>query len=222
MQLAHIELSNLSISPLNMRHTRKAPDVSDMLPSVRSRGILQPLLVRPGDQPGAFGVVAGGRRYFAAKLVEAERGSFPPVPCGILDDGDDADAVEASLIENLHRRDPDEMQQYETFSRLILKEGKSPEDVAVVFGLTKRQVEQRMALGNLLPKIRDAYRADRIDVDTIRHLTMATKRQQQDWLKAFENEDENTPYGDDVKHWLLCRARHNSHYAEHVIMPTGL
>ncbi len=31
---------------------------------------------------------------------------------------------------------------------------------------------------------------------------MATKRQQQDWLKAFEGEDENTPFGDDVKHWL--------------------
>jgi ParB family chromosome partitioning protein len=202
MQLAHIELSNLSISSANMRHAKRAPDVSDLLPSVRARGILQPLLVQPGEHPGAFGIVAGRRRYFAAKAVEAERGSFGPVPCGIMEDGDDADALEASLIENLHRCDPDEMQQYETFSRLILKEGRSPEDVAAAFGLTKRQVEQRMALGNLLPKIRDAYRAERIDVDTIRHLTMATKRQQQDWLKAFENEDENTPYGDDVKHWL--------------------
>ncbi len=76
------------------------------------------------------------------------------------------------------------------------------EDVAARFGLTKRQVEQRMALGNLLPKIREAYSAERIDIDTVRHLTMATKRQQQEWLKAFEAEDENTPLGDDVKHWL--------------------
>ena len=202
MQLAHIELPNLYISPANMRHAKKAPDVSDMVPSVRARGILQPLLVHPGDKPGAFGVVAGRRRYYAAKTVEAERGSFGPVPCGILEDGDDAEALEASLMENLYRRDPDEMEQYVTFSRLIVKEGKSVEDVAERFGLTKREVEQRMALGNLLPKIREAYSAERIDVDTVRHLTMATKRQQQEWLKAFEAEDENTPLGDDVKHWL--------------------
>lgn len=202
MQLAHIELSNLSISPANMRHAKKAPDVSDMVPSVRARGILQPLLVQPGDKPGAFGVVAGRRRYYAAKTVEAERGSFGPVPCGILEDGDDAEALEASLMENLYRRDPDEMEQYITFSRLIIKEGKSVEAVAECFGLTKREVEQRMALGNLLPKIREEYSAERIDVDTVRHLTMATKRQQQEWLKAFEAEDENTPLGDDVKHWL--------------------
>lgn len=202
MELTHIELSNLNVSAANMRHGKRAPDVSDILPSVRKRGILMPLLVRSNGSDTTFEIVAGRRRYFAARAVAEERGGFDPLPCHVMADGDDAEALEASLIENLHRADPDEMQQYETFSRLIIKEGKSPEDVAATFGLTKRQVEQRMALGNLLPKIRDAYRTDRIDVDTIRHLTMATKRQQQDWLKAFENEDENTPYGDDVKHWL--------------------
>ena len=202
MTLAHIALDNLSISPLNMRHAKKAPDTTDLLPSIRTRGILMPLLVRPNGSPDTFEIVAGRRRYFAARTVKEERGDFPPVPCHVMQEGDDADALEASLIENLHRVDADEMQQYEAFSRLILKEGKSVEDVAATFGLTKRQVEQRMALGNLLPKIRESYRAERIDVDTIRHLTMATKRQQQDWLKGFENEDENTPFGDDVKHWL--------------------
>ncbi len=202
MTLAHIALENLSVSALNMRYAKKAPDTSDILPSVRKRGILMPLLVRPNGSPETFEIVAGRRRYFAARTVQEEQGSFPPVPCHIMGEGDDADALEASIIENLHRVDPDEMQQYEQFSRLIIKEGRSVEDVAATFGLTKRQVEQRMALGNLLPKIRDAYRAEQIDVDTIRHLTMATKRQQQDWLKAFENEDENTPHGDDVKHWL--------------------
>ena len=42
MELQHIEIGRLRPSPLNMRHGRKAPDISDLLPSVRARGILQP------------------------------------------------------------------------------------------------------------------------------------------------------------------------------------
>lgn len=141
MQLAHIDLSSLYISPTNMRHSKQDPDVSDIVPSVRARGILQPLLVHPGEKAGTFGITAGRRRYYAAKVVEVERGSFEPVPCGILEDGDDAQALEASLMENLFRRDLDEMLQYATFSRLIIKQGRSVEDVAARFGLTKRQVE---------------------------------------------------------------------------------
>jgi ParB family chromosome partitioning protein len=202
MTLENFELDNLTISPLNMRHAKKAPDISDLLPSVRTRGILMPLLVRRNGSPATAEIVAGRRRYYAAHAVKAERGSFPPVPCKIMEEGDDADALEASLIENLHRSNPSEMEQYATISRLILKENRSIQDAGKALGLSTREVEQRMALGNLLPRLREAYSSDRIDVATIRHLTMATKRQQQEWLKAFEADDENAPFGDDVKNWL--------------------
>ena len=56
MQLIHLPLDQLKVSRLNMRHERKHPDVSDLLPSIRARGIQQPLLVRPtGD---TFEIVA--------------------------------------------------------------------------------------------------------------------------------------------------------------------
>src|SRR3546814_3606345 len=51
MQLANIELGKLSVSKANMRYGSKAPDVSDILPSIRARGVLVPLLVRPGPVP---------------------------------------------------------------------------------------------------------------------------------------------------------------------------
>jgi ParB family chromosome partitioning protein len=221
MQLTHIDLSKLSISPANMRHAKRPPDISDILPSVRARGILVPLLVRPNGSPETFEIVAGRRRYFAARSVAEERGEIDPLPCAVMEPGDDAGALEASLIENLHRLDPDEMSQYETFLRLT-KEGKSVENIAAVFGLTERMVTQRLALGNLLPKIREAFRRDDIDGDTIRHLTMASKAQQKDWLALFENENEHAPLGRELKHWLLCRSRHKSHYADLVIMPSRL
>ena len=202
MHLTHIPLDKLAVSVLNMRHGKRPPDVSDILPSVRTRGILMPLLVRANGAPDTFEIVAGLRRYYAARTVADERGDFEPLPCHIMDEGDDASALEASLIENVHRRDADPMTQYETFTKLI-RSGKTPEAVAATFGLTDRQVQQRLALGNLLPKIRDAYRKGDLDDDSVRHLTMATKRQQQDWLRLFEDEREAAPYGGHLKQWLF-------------------
>ena len=200
MDLQHIDLTKLKISPANMRHGRKEPDVADLVPSVRARGILQPLLVRPDG--AEFEVVAGRRRYFAAKVVAAEQGSIAPLPCAVMAPGDDAAALEASLIENVARLDADEMTQYETFVRLT-KAGKSVAEIATTFGLTDRLVEQRLALGNLLPKIREAYRQDEIDGESIRHLTLASKAQQKEWLKLFENPEGYAPTGYQLKQWLF-------------------
>ena len=194
MELQHIELSKLKDAAINMRHGKAAPDVSDILPSVKSRGVLVPLLVRPNGDGDSFEIVAGRRRYFAAKGVADDGGEIAPLPCAVMEPGDDAAALEASMLENLARLDPDEMTQYETFVRLT-KEGKSVEDIAATFGITELMVRRRLALGELLPKIREAYRSEDIDAETIRHLTMATKRQQRDWLKLFNSPDEYAPRG---------------------------
>lgn len=83
-----------------------------------------------------------------------------------MDDGDDADALEASLIENLARLDPDEVSQWETFSRLV-KQGRTVPDIAATFGITDLKVKRILALGDLLPKIREAYRREEIDAETV-------------------------------------------------------
>lgn len=202
MQLTHIALDKLSISALNMRHGKKVPDTSDILPSIRARGVLVPLLVRSNGAPDSFEIVAGRRRYFAAKTVAEEQGEIAPLPCAVMEPGDDAAALEASLIENIARLDPDAMSQYETFVRLT-KEGRSVAEIAATFGLTERMVNQRLALGNLLPKIRDAYRNEEIDAETIRHLTLASKAQQKEWLALFADPEQHAPRGSQLKQWLF-------------------
>ena len=69
MELRHISIENIHDTKLNMRHDRKPPDVSDILPTVKAKGILQPLLVRPYAEGGdeAVEIVAGT----AALLVRA-------------------------------------------------------------------------------------------------------------------------------------------------------
>jgi len=180
MKLDYIELDRLTVSPANMR-AKRAPDIANILPSVRQRGVLVPLLVRPNGAADSFEIVAGRRRYLAAKAVAEERGESRALPCGIMEAGDDAAALEASLIENIARLDPDEMTQWETFARLV-KQGRTVEEIAGTFGATERMVKRVLALGNLLPRIRTLYRAEKVDAGTVRHLTLATKTKQREWL----------------------------------------
>jgi ParB family chromosome partitioning protein len=201
MKLDHIDLARLTISPLNMR-AKRAPDLTNILPSIRARGVLVPLIVRPvGDAGDAYEIVAGKRRYLAASVVAEETGNGPALPCAIMEAGDDAAALEASLIENFARLAPDEVTQWESFVRLV-KEGQAVEDIAATFGITERLVTRILALGNLVPRIRALYRQEKVDAATVRHLTMATKAQQKDWLALFDSPDAYAPTGQSLKTWL--------------------
>ncbi|MGI9498816.1 MAG: ParB/RepB/Spo0J family partition protein [Geminicoccaceae bacterium] len=202
MELKHIPIEQLLPSTLNMRDGKAPPKIDDILPSIRKKGIFMPMLVRPNGHQGSFEIIAGRRRYFAAMAVAEEQGGIEPLPCAIMEAGDDAAALEASLLENVARLDPDPMTQYETFVRLI-KEGRNPGDIASTFGLTEAMVEKRLALGNLLPKIHEAYRDEVIDDGTVRHLTMATVKQQRAWLKLFNDPNEHAPKGAQLKRWLF-------------------
>lgn len=202
MKLDHIALDRLSISPANMRSGKKPPDISGILPSIRARGIIMPLLVRPNGSDTTFEIVAGSRRFLAAQTVANESGSAEPLPCAIMEAGDDAAALEASLIENLARLAPDEVTQWESFTRLV-KEGRTPDEISMTFGMPELTVKRILALGNLLPRIRQLYRAEEIDATSVRHLTMATKAQQKTWLALYDDPQSSIPKGHQLKAWLF-------------------
>jgi ParB family chromosome partitioning protein len=211
MKLDFIDLGNLSVSKANMRCARKAPDVTDILPTVRARGVLVPLIVRRHAVPEggegcpncAYEIVAGARRFTAATIVAGERGEAEPLPCAILEDGDDAAALEISLIENVARRDADEVTQWETYTRLITKEGRSIADISLTFGMPEAWVKRILALGNLLPRIRSLYAKAEIRPETVRQLTLATKSQQREWLALYDNDEHQCPTGHQLKAWLF-------------------
>lgn len=197
-QLLNIRLSALSISKLNMRHGRKAPDVSDILPSIREKGLRQTLLVRrEGD---GYGIVAGRRRYFALCEIAKETGTDPLVPCAVMADGDAASAIEASLIENVARLPATEMEQFTAFRKLH-HEGRTVEEIAETFGVTEMSVRRVLALAGLSAPVRKLYADEEIDRETIRALTLATPAQQAEWLKLWRSGG-NAPTGRDCRAWV--------------------
>ncbi|MDP8997660.1 MAG: ParB/RepB/Spo0J family partition protein [Pseudomonadota bacterium] len=200
MELMHIPLTELKVAATNVRHGVKKADFKDLMPSIKERGILQPLLVRPNGQ--GYEIVAGRRRFLAASALEREGSVIEALPCAVMAKGDDAAAVEASLIENVSHLPMDEMDQFEAFQRL-LKEGRNIAEIANIFGVTELTIKRRLAIANLQPKIRQMYRTEEIDAETLRALTLATKQQQKDWLALWDDEEQDAPIGNHLKKWLL-------------------
>jgi hypothetical protein len=99
----NLPLALLTESKTNPRRTFEDNSLKE-LESIRTQGILSPLLVRPVTEQG-FEIVFGARRYRAAQMAEA---STVPVRIKNLTD---AEALEAQLIENLQRRDVHPMEE---------------------------------------------------------------------------------------------------------------
>jgi len=202
--LIHIGLSKLSISKLNMRHGRRAPDVSDILPSIREKGVRQTLLVRREGE--SYGVIAGRRRFFALQQIAKETGTDPLVPCAVMAEGDAASAIEASIIENVARLPATEMEQYTAFRKLH-DEGRAVEDIAAFFGVTELNVRRVLALAALSAPIRKLYADEDIDRETVRALTLATPAQQANWLNLWNSEKERAPMGRACRAWVTGGSR---------------
>lgn len=139
MKLDFIPMDKLSIAATNMRGKGNDPDVSDLLTSVCARGVIVPLLARPNFDEGHFEIVAGRRRFPAVNAVAREVRAVKQLPCAILDEGDDADALEASILENLARAKPDEVSRWEVFVELV-KSGRSVDEIADTFGFEQHIV----------------------------------------------------------------------------------
>ena len=215
MTTQHIALKDLHVSPLNMRAEKKPPSLKRMaviaaniLPTVREKGILTDLIVRPNAD--GFEILAGRRRYYAARVIEAEAGEFPPLKCDVREGIDDAAAIEISLIENVAREDADTLTCYETYVTLI-RQGRSVGEIARLFGRKDREITQCLALANLLPRIRDLFRNGELDESDLQLLTMATKTQQREWLRLWDDND--VPTGSDLKHWLFGGTAIRAEYA---------
>jgi ParB family chromosome partitioning protein len=82
---------------------RMAVIAANILPTIREQGILTPLIVRPNNT--GFEIIAGRRRYYAARVIEGETGGFPDIRCDVRESLTDAEALEISLTENLARED---------------------------------------------------------------------------------------------------------------------
>ena len=155
----NVPLSVLNESKTNPRRTFEPVALQELAESIKTQGVLSPLLVRPLSVNG-FEIVAGARRYRAAQLAEQNA-----VPVRIVHLSDAA-ALEAQLVENLVRSEIHPMEEAQGFRALLdLDEPKySIEQIAAKVGKSPVFVASRLKLADLVPSAVEAFYADAIGV----------------------------------------------------------
>ena len=177
-----IPLCRLALAPENVRKT--PPDEAaevQLRASIAAHGLLKNLVARPDapDSDGVerFAVVAGGRRLAALKAL-AESGTLHadhPVPCKIAAKDE---AAELSTAENVNHLPMHPADQVVAFAGFV-QSGTTVAAIATRFGVSERLVEQRLRLGNAAPELIDAYRAEAIDLETLKAFAVTTDHERQ-------------------------------------------
>jgi ParB family chromosome partitioning protein len=166
-----IPLNKLKKSPKNVRkvpHTKG--EIEALAASIGARGLLQNLVVEPEirkDQPTGFYLVTIGEGRRLAQLLRVKRkeiGKDEPIRC-VIDV--EANPEEISLAENVLRSGMHPADQYEAFAKLHRERGMSAEDVAARFGVTPAVVRQRLKLGAVSPKLIEAYREGKLNLEQL-------------------------------------------------------
>ena len=127
-------------------------DLSELIESIKEKGVLEPLLVRPSDVGGRYMIIAGERRYRAS--MEA---GLTEVPCIELD-VDDKAVAEISLIENLQRKDLTPFEEADGLQALNSRFGYTHEDIAKRIGKSRSSITEIISLSTMPPEVRDECR----------------------------------------------------------------
>jgi len=141
------ELQKLPIEFLHSGKYQPRKDMSEealeeLASSIRSQGIIQPIVVRPIAH-NSFEIIAGERRWRAAQIAKLET-----VPCIIKDVPDEA-AVAIALIENIQREDLNAMEEAVALNRLLIEFELTHQQVADAVGKSRTTVTNLLRLNNL-------------------------------------------------------------------------
>lgn len=148
--LKQMPIAFLRRNPHNPRKTFQDEELDDLAQSLREKGMLQPLLVRPvADPANAYEIVAGERRWRAA-----QKAGLHEVPV-IVRELSDAEALEVALVENIQRADLNPVEEAEGYRRLMEEFHYTQQQLAEAVGKSRSHVANTMRLLGLSGKVRD-------------------------------------------------------------------
>lgn len=133
----------------NPRREFDAAQLEELTSSIREKGVMQPLLVRPTTDPNLFEIIAGERRWRAA-----QRAGLHDVPV-VIRDVDDKEALELAIIENVQRVDLNPLEEALGYEQLVEQFSYTQQDLAQVIGKSRSHVANTMRLLKLPADVRD-------------------------------------------------------------------
>ena len=151
-------------------------DLTELIASIREKGVLEPLLVRPSEV-GRFMIISGERRYRASLEV-----GLSELPC-IEMDVDDRAVAEISLIENLQRKDLNSFEEADGYKALAEKFGYTHEEIAKKIGKSRTSITESLSLAAIPADIRELCR--RADIASKSTLLQVVRQPTEEEMREF-------------------------------------
>ena len=159
MQIAEINLDAIRESPTNPRKTFDKRQLDELAEDVRTRGVLQPILVRE-QRPGRFEIIVGARRFRASKA--ADRKTIP----AIVTEMEDLEVLETQIVENAKRADVPPLEEAEGYQALMQNHGLTADEVAAKVNRSRSAVYARLKLCELGEPAKKALREGKLTAST--------------------------------------------------------
>jgi ParB family chromosome partitioning protein len=137
---AVIPIDDITANPQQPRSRFEEEPLEGLAESIRQVGVLQPIVVREGDGPGSYRLVAGERRWRAARLV-----GLTEIPA-IIRHGDDESGLTEALVENLQREDLTPLEEAAAYRQLMEDFGMTHEAIAQRVGKSRSAVSNTLRL----------------------------------------------------------------------------
>lgn len=148
----------------NPRRDFDANQLEELTNSIREKGVMQPLLVRPSEDPNIFEIIAGERRWRAA-----QRAGLHDVPV-IIREVDDKEALELAIIENVQRVDLNPLEEAQGYEQLIEQFSYTQQDLAQVIGKSRSHVANTLRLLKLPQDVREMVSSGQLTAGHARSL----------------------------------------------------
>ena len=144
-------------NPRNPRRSFDDGDLGDLAKSIRERGVVQPILVRPArGAANQYEIIAGERRWRAS-----QRAGQHEIPV-IVQDVSDKEALELAIIENVQRADLNPLEEAFGYEQLIAEFGYTQQDLGEVIGKSRSHVANTLRLLKVSEPVKDHLRSGRI------------------------------------------------------------
>ena len=150
-----ISVSDLIRNKYQPRKTFDEESLEELTNSIKSRGIIQPIVARPSTG-SKYEIIAGERRWLAA-----QRAGLHEVPVVVVD-ADDKKALEFGIVENVQRHDLNSIEEAEGYKRLIDEFGYDQEQVAEFIGKSRSHITNSLRLLTLSNYISDLIKTNTI------------------------------------------------------------
>ncbi len=169
--LAQLPVSALRPGKYQPRTRMDEASLAELAESIRARGVIQPIVVRPVND-SEYEILAGERRWRAAKIANLER-----IPAVIREVPDEA-ALGIGLIENIQREDLNPIEEASGLKRLIDEFSLTHEEVARAIGRSRTGVTNLLRLLELAPAVQALVQDGSIDMGHARALLALSKARQ--------------------------------------------